>query len=111
MLKGWAVTLVSALFALAAKDANLNYALITYIAIPTFWLLDGFFISTERQYRKLYDDVRARSEGEIDFEMDATTYANKNRTWLAGIISKTLWPFYTLLIVITLFVMFVFGGK
>ena len=31
LLKGWAVTLISALFALAAKDANIRYVFITYI--------------------------------------------------------------------------------
>lgn len=51
LIKGWAITLVSALFALAAKDANINYVLISYIVIPVFWVLDGFYISRERQYR------------------------------------------------------------
>jgi len=40
MIKGWTITLVSALFALAAKDANMNYVLISYIVLPVFWILD-----------------------------------------------------------------------
>jgi hypothetical protein len=106
LIKGWSVTLVSALFALAAKDANLNYVLISYIAIPIFWILDGFFISQERQYRALYNDVRSQNEDSIDFNMNASSYNSGNRTWLLGIFSKTLIPFYGIFIGITLLVMF-----
>lgn len=106
LIKGWSITLVSALFALAAKDANINFVLISYIVIPVFWILDGFFISIERQYRALYGEVRLKSESQIDFNMDASSYNNENRTWLCGIFSKTLIPFYGIFVVTTLFVMF-----
>lgn len=66
-IKGWGMTLVSALFAFAAKDANTNYVLIAYIILPAFWVLDGFFVANERQYRKLYDEVRNKEEDIIDF--------------------------------------------
>lgn len=108
LIKGWAVTLVSALFALAAKDSNINYVLISYIAIPIFWLLDGFFISQERQYRELYNEVRAKNEDSIDFCLNAKNYNSENRTWLAGIFSKTLIPFYGFFIGTTLIIMFLF---
>lgn len=39
MIKGWCVTLVAALFALGAKDSNVNFAIIAYIVIPTFGFL------------------------------------------------------------------------
>jgi len=42
LIKGWTIALVSALFALASSDTNLNYVLISYIAIPVFWVMDGF---------------------------------------------------------------------
>ena len=106
LIKGWTITLVSALFALAAKDANVNYVLVSYIVIPVFWVLDGFYISQERQYRDLYKDVAAKSESEIDFKMDASVYYKGDRIWLAGIFSKTLIPFYGISIVTTLTVMF-----
>jgi len=109
LLKGWSVTLVSALFALAAKDANMNYVLISYIVILVFWFLDGFFIFTERQYRDLYDEVRVLNDDEINFDMDASKFTQGNRSWLAGVFSKTLKPFYGVVIAATLLVMFVFG--
>lgn len=106
LLKGWTVTIVSALFALASKDANINYVLVSYIAIPIFWILDGFYISQERQYRDLYKEVANKQESEIDFNMDASRFDKGDRTWISGIFSKTLIPFYGLSVGITLTIMF-----
>lgn len=106
LIKGWTVTIVSALFALASKDANINYVLVSYIAIPIFWILDGFYISQERQYRDLYKEVATKAENEIDFNMDASKFDKGDRTWLSGILSKTLMPFYGLSVGITLTIMF-----
>lgn len=74
LIKGWTITLVSALFALAANDANVNYVLVSYIAIPVFWILDVFYISQERQYRNLYAVVATKKEDAIDFSMDASDF-------------------------------------
>jgi len=106
LIKGWTITLVSALFALAAKDSNLKFVLVSYIAIPVFWILDGFFIAVERRYRDLYSEVAEKAESDIDFKMDTSKFNKDNRTWLGGIFSKTLIPFYGISIATTLIVMF-----
>ena len=110
LIKGWAITLVSALFALAAKDANINYVLISYVVIPVFWFLDGFFIATERQYRDLYNEIRGKEESEIDFDMNASRFNAGKNTWLSGVFSKTLIPYYGVSILATLIVMFLIKG-
>ncbi len=107
-IKGWTVTLVSALFAFSAKDANLNYALISYIVIPVFWLLDGFYLLQERQYRDLYREIANKDNNDIDFNMNASHYSNEDNSWLSAILSKTLIPFYGVSIIVTLLVMFLF---
>jgi hypothetical protein len=106
LIKGWAITLISALFALAAKDANIQYVLITYIVIPVFWILDGFFISQERQYRKLYDEVRLKNTSHINFSMDTSKFSNDCNSWASGVCSKTLFPFYGITVMVTVIVMF-----
>ena len=68
MIKGWCVTLIAALFALAAKDSEVKFAVIAYFIIPIFWILDGFFLTTEKAFRKMYNQVRVKEESEIDFE-------------------------------------------
>ncbi|EMK6709789.1 hypothetical protein V9J54_003502 [Vibrio cholerae] len=107
LIKGWTVTLISALFALAAKDANIQYVFVSYIVIPLFWLLDGFFISQERQYRCLYDEVCDKNEVDIDFSMNASKFNSGRNTWSSGILSKTLCPFYGITVSVTIFVMFI----
>jgi len=106
LLKGWTITLVAALFALAAKDANIRYVMICYIAIPAFWILDGFYIATDRRYRALYGEVIRKEESAIDYSMDATKFNKGNNTWIGGIFSYTLLIFYGICTGTTLAVMF-----
>ncbi len=105
LIKGWSVTLVSALFAFSAADKDHRYVLITYVAIPTFWVLDGFFIASERRFRSLYDKVRNLGEESIDFDLNPTPYAKKH-PWISGVFSETLLVFYPVFIILTFIVMF-----
>lgn len=103
LLKGWCVTLLSALFVLAAKDSNSSYILISYIAIPLFWILDGYYLSQERQYRALYNEVRLKND--IDFDMNTSEYCIQDRTWIAGIKSETILTFYGTSMILVLIVL------
>lgn len=107
LLKGWTVTLVAALFAFAAKDANVDFVLITYLSTPLFWILDGYYLSLERQYRQLYDVVRLKSVDEIDFDLNASGFNTGVNTWFSSLFSKTLSIFYGTLLVLTVTVMFI----
>lgn len=100
IIKGWTITLISALFVLAQKDSNTTYAILTYVAVPIFWYLNAFFLLQERRYRTLYDDVRIKQDINIDFSMDATSYKTGKNTIGKCIISKTIWPIYFLLLLI-----------
>lgn len=99
-IKGWTVTLISALFALSTKETNQKYLVVSLIGLISFWILDGFFISKERQFRELYNKVAQTNE--VNFLMDIKEFENKNRTWICGIFSKTLIPFYGILFLIIL---------
>lgn len=95
LLKGWSVTLVAALFALAAKDTNKAYILIAYFPLLIFWILDGYFLSHERRFRALYEHVRALKEEDIDFSMDTGAFrADPRMTWLSAMGSRTLVIYY-----------------
>lgn len=74
LLKGWSITLIAALFALAAKDSNKLYVVVVYFPLFIFWALDGYFLSQERRFRALYDHVRKLPEDQIDFSMDTRPY-------------------------------------
>jgi hypothetical protein len=107
LIKGWMVTLVSALFALAAKDSDSRYVLVTYIAIPIFWYLDAFYLSQERQYRALYDAIRGTEA--TDFSMNASVYATGRNRWISAVFSRTLLALYVPMILIAIGVMFWLG--
>jgi len=95
LLKGWSITLIAALFALAAKDANQLYILIAYFPLFIFWTLDGYFLSQERKFRALYDHVRTLEESKIDFSMDTKPFASvKRNTWRGALFSQTLLVYY-----------------
>ncbi|WP_324682641.1 hypothetical protein [Bibersteinia trehalosi] len=94
MIKGWAVTLVSALFALSVD--NYKFVFISLVPILLFWWLDTFFLRQERLFRKLYDDVILKNNSEITFSMDTRSYYVDSSIKIA--FSKTLMLFYGLLL-------------
>lgn len=95
LLKGWSITLIAALFALAAKDTNKAYILIAYFPLFIFWTLDGYFLSQERRFRALYEHVRKLDEADIDFSMDTRPFrGNERTTWLYAVTSRTLVVYY-----------------
>lgn len=107
LLKGWAITLIAALFALSAKDSNSAYFLIAYIPAILFWGLDGYFLAQERRFRDLYNHVRKLNESEIDFSMDTSPFKRTpHNTWFRSTFSPTLFTYYGTLIGTMLVVMF-----
>ena len=105
MTKGWCITLVSALFVLADNETNTKFAMIEYIPVITFWILDSYFLYQERLFRSLYDEIRLKEE--TDFSMDTRKYEGGRNTWMATIFSQTICIFYISLAIIILTVQFV----
>ena len=107
LLKGWCVTLVSALLALASKDSNTKFILVAYFPVMMFWILDSYFLWQERLFRKLYDKVRVTDEGAIDFSMNTSTLVEQTAPWARVAFSITLVLFYGTMIGAVLLAMFV----
>lgn len=102
-LKGWAVTLVAGLFAIASKDARYIFFIITYIPIVLFWGLDSYYLLQERRYRSLYDKVRKQPDDKIDYDLNANIeeFKNGKNTWSSCLFSKTELGFYFPLAILT----------
>lgn len=107
LLKGWSVVLVSALFALSAGNSNVKFILLAYIPAVAFWGLDGYFLSLERGYRKLYEKVRILDADDIDFSMDTREVHSGAGQWASALLSKTLLIFHGALISAIIIVMFI----
>jgi hypothetical protein len=104
LIKGWTITIVSALFVLAAKDSNVKLVFISYLCITLFWILDGFYLSLERKYRCLYNQVIEVPNDKIDFKMNTSEFNLGKQTWLRCIFSKTLSIFYCVLLIISIII-------
>ncbi|MDO6745542.1 hypothetical protein Q4553_13315 [Tenacibaculum soleae] len=55
MIKGWTITIVSAIFALAGTLKEPILAIIPIMPIIIFWYLDSFYLANERCYISLYN--------------------------------------------------------
>ncbi len=105
-LKGWAITLIAGLFALAAKDANTKFFALAFGVAVVLWALDGYFLRQERLFRSLYDHVRNLDEMEIDFSQDTRPFKREPKNkWYRCVISASLLLFYVPLLSLMIFVM------
>src|SRR5713101_5233057 len=80
-LKGWSVTLVSALIALAVNAKSSAYASLAFFPAVAFWGLDAYYLWQERRFRSFHIEV---CEGKH------STYAmltarGRFRDWLAAL--------------------------
>lgn len=63
-IKGWMITVVSALLALFAAsidketgNGNTMFLLVAILPTFTFWILDSYYLQQERKFRGLYNDI------------------------------------------------------
>lgn len=78
-LKGWMITIVSALLALYGSSNNDIYIWIAIAPTVIFWLLDAYYLQQERKFRGVYNDVAGLSSEDQkieirDFEMPIHRY-------------------------------------
>ena len=105
-IKGWCITLVSAINVLAAKDVDHDHILLVYWIVPIFWAMDAFYLSQERQYRTLYNEVRLKKEADIDFNMRTQASILGKNSWISAMFSVPNWPVYLILLGVTVYIMF-----
>lgn len=72
-LKGWMITIVSALLALYVNSENVLYIFVAIAPVIIFWCLDAFYLKQEKLYRKLYQDIVV-DNGITPFDMNASKY-------------------------------------
>lgn len=101
-LKGWAVTLVAGIFALAGKDTDKLYFLVAYVPIVVFWGLDSYYLLQEKLYRALYEKVRKLDDNKIDYDMNVNLpefKSDKNSFWNCVISTTEVWFYLPLALI------------
>lgn len=104
LLKGWTVTLVGGLLALSYKEMNWQYLIVSAAVLVFMWLLDGYYLSQERSFIKLYEHVSCLDD-ETDFSMKTEPHRGGIR-WYKCVFSDTLLIFYGGLLLV-LFLVFI----
>ena len=96
LIKGWSITITSALLALAASTKNLSILFIAIIPMVAFWILDAFYLQYERKFRGLYEKV-IEAESKIvvyDLNIDKEFLKIKKYSFWEVFKSDTLKYFY-----------------
>ena len=114
-LKGWAMTLVTIVGALGAKDSDKRFILIAFAPILGFWILDAYYLQQERRYKALYREVRNKDENKIDFNLDTglvtfTDEEKKSIKFFSCFISKSVRVFYLMLILTIILLVSILKG-
>ena len=81
MIRGWSITLVSALLGFAFKDWNWPLVAACFFPNLMFWVLDSIYLLEERKFRWLFDEVRQGRVTGFDMNRDKAGAEPKNKYW------------------------------
>lgn len=103
-IKGWMITIVSALLALYARSEKKLYIFIAIVPAIVFWFLDAYYLQQERRFRGVYNDVADLSTENNrvnvrEFEMPIQKYKGGKYSYFRVLFSKTIFPLYGIVIV------------
>jgi len=102
-IKGWTVTIVSAMLAIFISSNNNYFILACLFPITIFCFLDTYYLCQERKFRGLYNDVAGTSESPKDiklFEMQTDLYKGGEYSYWCVLRSVTIWKMYLSLAVL-----------
>jgi hypothetical protein len=100
LIKGWCVGIVSALLAFSVKEGLPTALKVAFLPIMFLWLLDGYYTSLERRYRRLYDEVRAGESLRSDYSMDAASFRGGNARLYRSLLSGPIVLLYLALAIV-----------
>lgn len=89
-VKRFALIVFAGSMALLSSNIGLGFPkLLLPIFILTLWLLDGFYLSSEKAFRSLFDSVRLKEE--TDFSMEITKGI---KLFVCAVFSMSVFPIY-----------------
>jgi len=109
LIKGWSLTLSSALYGFAVSGSDWRLACVGLAPALGFWGLDGYFLRQERLFRCLYDEVRNPSSDVDSFCMNPAHHTHNVPRWRRVAITPTLSWFYLSIVALGLLIALVVG--
>jgi len=89
-IKGWSITLLTAILGAAIKEHDAAYALCGLGPIWIFWTLDAYYLALERGFRRKYEDAATLARGGKAPTFDMTPPALTAGTWLEALIAPSV---------------------
>lgn len=81
MIKGWFVSIYAVILALLLEKINLILLCTSLVVVNlVFWYMDGFFLRTEKVYRKIYNwvlNMRSHNNRELMYQLDPGKFSGK----------------------------------
>ena len=104
VVKGWAILLISSVFAFWNKQAlSWGYGVIVCGTLLALWILNAFFLTKEKEYRKLYSwviNTRKSGNDELMYDLD-TSKRPDLKCCIFGTMFSTILPWFYLVLIIT----------
>lgn len=101
-MKGWMLTIVSALLGFFAESSNTKFVLVAILPVLVFWGLDAYYLQQERKFRGIYNDVvtpnKARKVGL--FEMPIKNYSDGKYSFRDVFFSQSILLLYLPVIIL-----------
>lgn len=104
-LKGWMITIVSALLALFASSKNVIYIFVAGLPVFIFWFLDAYYLQQERKFRGLYKDIVDDERSIKPFSMSLDKYEKGEYNFFEVLFSISIALLY-----IPIFILLIGGG-
>ena len=98
--KTWCITLVSAILVVVATEGTAKFALIGFLPISLFSVLDAYYLSLEKVFRESYDQfVKKIHESTLASEdlYSVAPARHWSRQFFSAVVSLSVWPFYLML--------------
>jgi len=102
-IKGWCITIVSAVLALYASTQKSQFILIGIVPTVLFWFLDSYYLTQERKFRGLYNEIAGISNSKNNikpFEMRPDLYCDGNCYFWTVFLSATIFWLYFIIILL-----------
>ena len=84
-LKEWFLGILSAMIGYAYVNHSPDLAQLAFIPLSLFWLLDSYYLSMERKFRKLYDEVISQDSSIKPFSMDVSDFDKEDCTYRSAL--------------------------
>ena len=114
-IKGWTVTLVSALLAVCASTKDETFVLTALFPAIVMWFLDAYYLMQERKFRGLYGDVAGYTSHHPDiapYAMRPDLYSGGRFSYFSALLSRTIGTLYIVICLglVLLYVWLVYSG-